>query len=184
MDFLLAEKKKHPKKIYLLQGNHERYVDYDFDPAHFWWRLDGLEREKYGNIFEKLPLALSVGNILAVHASLPNIEKLEDINKIEDLSEKWHSLVWEDLADDSYDYHGTRLCLNEIGFNKIMKSIGKSLLIRSHNWKAPESMFDGRCLTLFTSQYYSDEVPRQIAIADFTKNPNIKSVDDLVIEEI
>lgn len=67
-------------------------------------------------------------------------------------------------------------------FYKAMKRLKKSVLIRSHDPRAKRSMFNNKCLTLFSSCAYGTE--RIVALADFTNGKRIKSVDDLVIETI
>jgi len=184
VNYLLEQRKKHPRKIYLLQGNHERYLSYEFNPADFWYKLEHEEALEYEGTFRQFPLMLSVGDIIATHSGLPNVKTLKEVNKIKDLSEDWHSIVWEDVVDKHYasriDNNRRRLSVGDL--KKIMKGLSKKLLIRSHDPKAPEQMFEGGCLTLFTSRAY----PRRqtIAIADFTKKKRITSVDDLIVEEI
>jgi len=48
-----------------------------------------------------------------------------------------------------------------------MRALRKQVLIRSHDPRAPEWMFGGRCLTLFTSSAYGRD--RKIAVVDLKK---------------
>jgi len=183
IDFLLEERQKHPRKVYLLQGNHEGKMISDIHPCDFWDSLKIEDLLKYAGIFARMPLALSVGDILAVHASVPELGKLKDFNKIKNGDQSWDDCVWRDLIEDSEDgmFRQRRYYLGP-EFNKRMASTGKNLLIRAHDPFAPESMYDGKCLTLFTSCAYHRN--KTIAIADFTNGNKIRNVEDLIIEEI
>ncbi|MDP3027448.1 MAG: hypothetical protein Q8N63_07080, partial [Nanoarchaeota archaeon] len=154
--------------------------------SDFWGGLTRQKALEYEEIFRQFPLALSVGGIITTHSGLPNVETLKEINKIRDISEgyddRWHDIVWKDVADADYNHVIERSCIYDFDFNKRMGILGKNVLIRSHDSHAPEQMFDGRCLTLFTSRAHHRR--QTIAIADFTKNKRITSVDDLIIEEI
>jgi len=180
IEFLLGLKKQHPRKVYLLQGNHEGKMISDVCPSSFWDRLSYDERQRYNLVFRKFPLALGVGEIIAVHGALPDITKLRDFNKIEDGDNQWYDTVWADFLEAGSV--GPRKFFGEDYFEKVMKRIGKSLLIRSHDPDAPTSMYDGRCVTLFTSSVYRGD--KTIAIADFNRNRIIESAADLEIKVI
>ena len=118
---------------------------------------------------------------------MPDVEKIENINKISDGDEHWMQILWGDFQDRKgkylgEDYQTGRPQFGKDYFDEIMKRFGKNILIRSHQPNAPEKMFDKRCLTIFTSSAYGRK--RTVAIADFSKRKEIKTVDDLVIEEI
>ncbi len=191
INYLLKKKAEDPDKIHLLQGNHETYCTLELSPADFWKNLKSNEKEKYHNIFKKFPLAVSVGDIVALHGALPNIKKIEDINKIGEgeLDKNWMAMLWGDFneirlgeGDESYDNRSGRPIYGKEYFNKIMKNLNKNVLIRSHQSDANQVMFNNKCLTIFTSSAYW--VKRTIAIADFNKKKRIMGVDDLVIEKI
>lgn len=189
IDFLLDYKKTNPENIFLLQGNHERYDLVDFSPNNFWEKLNPLEKRQYLSIFKKFPLAISVGNILALHGALPDINHLQEINKIgDDFKDKnLFSILWGDFIDSSGEVDDIpsngRPYFGERYFNKIIKKLNKKVLIRSHQSDADQSMFNNKCLTLFTSSAYSWK-KRKIAIADFSRGKEINSIDDLIILEI
>jgi len=94
VEFLLKQRTEHPKNIFLIKGNHETYHLKKFFPADFWESLSEIEKEEYGKKFDPLPLAISVGGIIAVHGALPDITNLEEINSIKDGGDKWKALVW------------------------------------------------------------------------------------------
>jgi predicted phosphodiesterase len=65
--YLLQIKRKHPKEIFLLAGNHEGYQVKEFYPADFWNSLPP-EREVFGHLFSKFQVAaISRNGVLALH---------------------------------------------------------------------------------------------------------------------
>jgi len=182
LDFLLETKAKNPEQIYLLQGNHEGYRILKFSPADFWENLNREGCEKYYSIVEKLPFAVIAKDIIALHGALPDIENLEEINKIKIGSKEWQQITWGDFLDEPGEDLGTdpftgRPKFGRDYFFKLMERFKKKVLIRSHQPNAPLFMFNDRCLTIFTSSAYSRE--RVIAIYDFKKL--IKTAKDLEI---
>lgn len=185
LDFLLKTKSRKPKQIYLLQGNHEGPHFAEFYPADFWESLDKESYKKYIRIVERFPLVLVVKDIIALHGVLPDVENLDQINKIELGSRQWHQITWGDFTSADGEYLGIdcasgRPLFGRDWFLKLMKRFGKKVLIRSHQPDAPLFMFDDWCLTIFTSSAYVKE--QTIAIADFSRI--IKTASDLEIKRI
>jgi len=185
LDFLLEKKEQFPNQIFLLQGNHEGYRILKFSPAEFWESLDKKNCEKYFSIVESFPLAVVTKNIIALHGALPEIERLEDFEKIKIGDENWFRICWGDFVEENgenlgVDHFSGRPQFGRDYFLKMMKRFQKEILIRSHDPNAPRLMYEGRCLTIFTSSAYSKE--RIIAIADFSKK--IKDAKDLEIKRI
>jgi len=185
LDFLLEQKNKYPDQIILLQGNHEGHRFLKFSPAEFWESLSIEEYQKYSQIVENFPLVVIAKNIIALHGALPEIEKLEDFEKIEIGDENWFRICWGDFVEAPGENLGIdpftgRPQFGRDYFLKIMEKLNKKVLIRSHQPNAPKFMFDNRCLTIFSSCAYDRE--REIAILDFKKE--IKSAKDLEIKRI
>jgi predicted phosphodiesterase len=185
LDFLLEQREKNPEQIFLLQGNHEGHRILKFSPAEFWESLSKKEYQKYSQIVEKFPLAVVVKNIIALHGALPKIEKLEDFEKIKIGDDNWLRICWGDFLDEFGEELGIdpftgRPQFGRDYFFKIMRKINKKILIRSHDPSAPLLMYEGRCLTIFTSSAYSKE--RIIAIADFSKE--INTTRELTLKKI
>lgn len=182
--FLLQVKYEYPDEIFLLAGNHEGYMVKEFYPVSFWTSLSLKERETYGLLFSKLPLAATSQNgILALHGGLPELQSLEDINRIEWGDENWNRIVWGDFVEldvDVIDDWGGRPQYGRHYFGRMMDRYEKQVLIRSHQPHAPPLMFKKRCITIFTSDAY---LPiRTIVAVDLEKE--IRSAEDLEIDRI
>jgi predicted phosphodiesterase len=184
IEFLLQLKWRHPEEVFLLAGNHEGFMVKEFYPVSFWRSLSDKEREAYGLLFSKFPLAATSPNgILAVHGGLPELETLEDFGRIEWGDENWNRIVWGDFVEmdvDVMEDWGGRPQYGRQYFGRMMDRYQKQVLIRSHQPHAPPLMFKKRCLTIFTSSAY---LPiRTIVIADMEKE--IRSAEDLILERI
>jgi predicted phosphodiesterase len=182
--YLLHLKKEHPNEIFLLAGNHEGYMVKEFYPANFWNSLSLEEREIYGLLFSKFPLAITTENgILALHGGLPELASLKDMDQIEWGDANWDRIVWGDFVESELDLlsdWGGRPQFGKAYFEQMMDRYQKKILIRSHQPSAPLLMFQKRCITIFTSNAY---LPiRTILIADLEKE--IMTAEDLVIERI
>jgi 3',5'-cyclic AMP phosphodiesterase CpdA len=187
INLLLEQKLEHPDSLYLLMGNHEGYAMGSFHPADFWEALDAELRQRYSEVLSKLPLAVSTPNgIIALHGALPNVSRLEDIDRIKPGSAEWHQITWGDWQERAgkslgIDPYTGRPQFGRGWFKEIMSRLGKNVLIRSHQPDAPPTMFGRRCLTIFTSSAYRHYVSeRTIALVDLKKP--VKSADDIEIE--
>jgi len=64
-----------------------------------------------------------------------------------------------------------------------MSRFGENILIRSHQPNAPQVMYGGRCLTIFTSSAYKHYVPeRTVAVLD--SEEEVHSLADVKIEVV
>jgi len=185
LDYLLRIKEKYPNQIYLLQGYHEGHRILKFYPVEFW---GSLSKEKYNTIsttVEKMSLAAVTKDIIALHGALPDVKKLNDINKIKIGDKNWFRICWGDFFEESGEYLGSnpftgRPQFGRDYFFRLMERFNKKVLIRSHQPDTPLFMFNDKCLTIFTSSAYTRE--RTIAIYDFKKP--IKTAKDLEIIRI
>lgn len=179
--FLLQQKIDHPEQIFLLAGNHEGHLIKPLSPTDFWDSLSWEEREVYGHLFSKLPLAASSPNgLLALHGGLPDLGSLEEIDEVRWGDSDWDRIVWGDFVrhqrDEVSDWAG-RPQLSERYFRRIMDRFERKVLIRSHQPLAPLLMYEKRCITIMTSYAY---VPvRRVVVADLEKT--IQNCDDLEI---
>ncbi len=182
--YLLHLKRKHPDKIFLLAGNHEGYLVKDFEPANFWASLSLKEKEIYGFLFSKFPLAITSQNgILALHGGLPELDSLEGVDRIVWGDNQWDRIVWGDFVespDELLGDWGGRPQFGTSYFERMMDRYQKRILVRSHQPNAPPLMFKKRCITIFTSHAY---LPiRSILIADLEKE--IQTAEEMLIERI
>ncbi len=189
INLLLEQKINNRDSLYLLMGNHEGYALGSFHPADFWEALDADLRQRYGEVLCKLPLAVSTPNgIIALHGALPDVSRLEDIDRIKPGSAEWHQITWGDWQERrgkslGIDPYTGRPQFGRGWFNEIMSRLGKNVLIRSHQPDAPPTMYGRRCLTIFTSSAYRHYISgRTIALVDL-KRP-VKSTDDIEIEVV
>ena len=179
IDYLLELNSKN-ENIILLAGNHEMFPIIELTPAEFWESLSEEEFNYYKEKFLKFPLVVSGNGFLALHGVIPNVDNLEDINKILPCDEDWMRIIWGDFREKEGEFLGDFLGRPKYGkdyFEKVMKKLEKNVLIRSHDPISPERMFDNRCLTIFTSSAYKPE--RKVAILDLEKE--IKNIDDIEI---
>jgi len=185
LNFLLKTKTKNPNNIYLLQGNHEGHHIMKFSPASFWNNLSNEEYKIYTSIVEKLPLVAVTDDIIALHGALPDVEKLEDINKINLGSPQWQQICWGDFMGEANKSPGKSFFTGRPEFNQdwffnLIEKFKKQILIRSHQPTSPLLMFDQKCITIFTSSSYG--IDRKIATADSSEE--IKTARDLKIKNI
>ncbi len=180
IDFLIQTQKEHPNLI-LLAGNHEMFPLRECSPSDFWDTLENEDFERYKNFFSNLPLAVEGDGFMALHAALPDIEKMEDINGIQPCDENWTRILWGDFRDKQGDYLGDFLGRPKFGkdyFSRVMEKLDKNVLLRSHDPTAPEKMFENRCLTIFTSSAYGPR-KRKIALCNLARR--MESIDDIDI---
>jgi predicted MPP superfamily phosphohydrolase len=189
INFLLQQKLEHPDSIFLLMGNHEGYGVVPFSPANFWEGLDAKLRQRYIAVLSQLPLAASTPNgVIALHGALPDVPSLGDINRIKPGDDQWHQITWGDWQEREggflgFDSYTGRPQFGQGWFEEIMSRFDKNVLIRSHQPNAPQVMYGGRCLTIFTSSAYKHYIAeRTVAVLD--SEEEVKSVADIKIEVV
>ena len=180
IEFLLETRQKHENLI-LLAGNHEMFPVIECTPSDFWDNLSVEDFDCYKKAFQDLPLAVSGNGFLALHGALPDVNDLKDINNIQVCDENWTRILWGDFRDKNQEELRNLTGRPKFGreyFDRIMKRLGKNVLVRSHDPTANERMFENRCLTLFTSSAYGEK-KRKIGICSLEKE--IRSTDDIQI---
>jgi len=184
IQYLLELKWEHPEDIFLLAGNHEGFMVKEFYPSNFWGSISFKEKEKYDLLFSKLPLAATTQNgILALHGALPDLKSLEEMDRVELGDDNWDRMVWGDFVENEIEILGDLWGRPQFGrpyFERLMGRYQKQILVRSHQPHAPLTMFNKRCITIFTSHVYLPV--RTIAIADLEKE--IRTSEDVVLERI
>jgi predicted phosphodiesterase len=184
IQYLLGLKLEHPEEIFLLTGNHEGFMVKEFYPANFWSSISVKERKKFGILFSRFPFAATAQNgILALHGALPDLKSLEEMDQIELGDENWDRIVWGDFVENEMDILGDLWGRPQFGrpyFERMMERYEKQALIRSHQPHAPLTMFNKRCITIFTSHAYLPT--RTIIIADLEKE--IRNTEAILLESI
>ena len=182
--YLLETKREHPEQLFLIAGNHEGYMVTPFSPVNFWDSLPFEEKVAYGLLFSKFPLAVTSENgILGLHGGIPDLESIQEINRIEWGDAAWERIVWGDFVEAEAELAGDwggRPQLGRPYFERMMERYQKKILIRSHQPHAPALMFRKRCITIFTSYAYG--LKRTIAVADLQEE--IRDGEGLTIESI
>ncbi|MGQ9477356.1 MAG: metallophosphoesterase family protein [Candidatus Bipolaricaulia bacterium] len=188
INYLLEQKLSHPQELFLLMGNHEGWSVAQFSPADFWLGLSREEEQAYATTLAELPLAATTPNgVIALHGALPDLASLEEVNSLGLGSEPWRAITWGDWADLPGEVLGGGLwgrpAFGRGYFERLMARFGKGLLIRSHQPDAPEELFEGRCLTIFTSSAYSRlRAERTVAIVPLSQE--VRSAKDIELEPI
>jgi hypothetical protein len=188
VEYLLDQRERNPDQVVLLRGNHEGFRTLEFGPCDFWMKaISEGEHNNYSDLFDKLPLAVSVGPIIATHGGLPELENLADINDIELGDRNWQIITWGDWKDDPGSFLYDNFLRPNYGqghFDETMARFGKEVMIRGHNQQDPISRYGGKLVTVFTSNAYGDKYPRKVAVANFDKKSKISSIQDLDIVDI
>lgn len=155
----------------MLRTNHLTYEHRPFFPADFWHRLTCVERRKYIEVFDLLPLtATSDNGIIAVHG-LP-VKDVGKVDQIQPRSSDWHTLLWGRLSDPfaTPEY-----------ISSVLEQNGKSIVIRSHDHYGPLKSFNNKVLT-FTTSTNLPRTKRLIAEVDLRKK--IRDVNDVKIIDL
>ena len=181
---LLTMKVKHPEEITLLAGNHEGFMVKPFFPANFWESLPAEEKEVYGRLFSKFPVAAtSTNGVLALHGGLPDLGSLDEVDQITWGDENWNRMTWGDFLENEGDLLGDWGGRPQFGrdyFRRAMDRYQKKLLIRSHQPNSPQWMFNNACLTIFTSYAYKST--RTVGIVDLEKE--LRNGGDVAVETL
>ncbi len=185
LEFLLQLKLERPERVYLLQGNHEAWLEYPFYPADFWEGLSPERQRLYGEVLAQLPWAAALANgVLALHGALPAVKGLAALGDIELGSWEWRKITWGDWQDSPGYFlgdYGGRPQLGRDYFDEQMARFGMRVLIRSHQPHAPQLLFDDRCLTIFTSCAYG---PRERTVAIVPLDREMGTARDLILEGV
>lgn len=183
---LMRAKIAHPDRIFLLMGNHEAWAVAPFVPADFWRALEPKEEKLLAETLAHLPLAAHhPAGVLAVHGALPDVDELEEIDRIALGSANWRKTTWGDWVDGpGYQvdpgFFG-RPAYGQDYFFEVMERLGLRVLVRAHQPGAPLFLFAGRCVTLFTSHAYGPGARR---VALLPPGIPLRSGKDLLVREL
>ncbi len=181
LQYLLRKKLENPRRVFLLQGNHEGMKFREFGPVDFWSSLSPGEKEKYQKLLAKLPLVFSWGKLIATHGALPDLEKMEAIDQIKGGDGNWEKITWGDWNEVAGYVLGSGFGRPQLGsdyFEQAMEKLNKEVLVRSHQPNVPVYMFEERCITVFTSSAYGRT--RNVAIA----KGEVSSGEEMTLESL
>ncbi len=182
LELILETKIKYRDSVYLLMGNHEAYGLLPFSPADFWERLGPEERGRLSDLLLRLPFAaFHPAGIISLHGALPDVEAIDEIERIELGSAEWRAITWGDWEEGERGWISLRPSYDRAYFERCAARLGIRVLVRSHQPNAQTYMFDGRCLTLFTSSAYG-RGERSVAVLH--PESRIETAHDLELVEI
>ncbi|MBU0595899.1 serine/threonine protein phosphatase, partial [Candidatus Bipolaricaulota bacterium] len=182
LQLILTTMREHPDHVRLLMGNHEAWAVAPFTPADFWGALPPDEERALAKALTHLPFAAHhPAGLLALHGALPDLASLAQLDGIELGSEAWRAITWGDW--EATDGGGTptagwrRPAFGRATFERRANSLGIRVLVRSHQPSAPPTLFNDRCLTLFTSSSYGDGRRRVAVLRPGTTPHSTRDLD-------
>lgn len=186
--YLFILKCYHPEKIYLLKGNHEcNYIipcfPYEFEGEIIQRFGSSKLHNKFVEVFKTMPLMLLTKNVFAAHGGIikgADLEKLRGIGKND--ATAIESLVWSDPAI-SPTYRGAGIRFNEKDLTSFLDKINAKVFIRGHDYNTLGfSIYNGKCLTIFSSQRYKNMGNRGVLAATIEKT--VTSIKDISVKNL
>jgi serine/threonine-protein phosphatase PP1 catalytic subunit len=184
--YLLFLKYCYPENIFLLQGNHE--ATYAI-PCHPYQFKDEVERlypglhERFLAVFAQMPLMVLANNVFAAHGGIPKKYRLNQLRSIPKNDPYLiEAVTWSDPAT-SMNYRGAGYPYSSKDLEVFLKEVKAELFLKSHDYNTlGNTIFNRRCLTIFSSRRYKEMGNNGILIARV--NGPIKDPDELMVEEL
>jgi predicted phosphodiesterase len=172
INYLLDLKRKHPKKVILLRGNHETpsvnsyYGFLSVCRKEFGEKSDELYN-KYNELFSWLSPAALCKRIFMVHGGIPNnVQTLQDINSLKkgdpnDENDILGQLLWNDPSEDYPGFEqnwarGIHYTFGKEAFFNFLEKYNLDMVIRAHEVfsKGYRYFFNDKLLSIFSSPNY------------------------------
>lgn len=185
--YLLLLKYSYPEKIILLKGNHEcNYIipcfPYEFEGEIIKRFGFSNLHKKYTEIFSLMPLMVLANNVFAAHGGILKGFDLESLRKIDKNNvPAIEALAWSDPAL-SLTYRGAGARFDKKDLIRFLEGIKANVFIRGHDYNTLGfSIYNDRCLTIFSSCRYKDMGNGGILVARAEKK--ISGIKDLLVED-
>jgi predicted phosphodiesterase len=185
--YLLLLKCCFPQQIVLLKGNHECHSLIPCSPYEFEGEI--LQRfgssalhKRFIDVFSMMPLMVFSQRVFASHAGIVKSADLRFLKTIDknDVAAV-ECLVWSDPAC-SLAFRGVGDRFNKNDLLGFLDGIHANVFVRGHDYTTLGfSIYDDRCLTLFSSRGYMQEGNGGILVARAEKE--ISQMKDLFVED-
>ncbi|HID25556.1 MAG TPA: serine/threonine protein phosphatase [Thermoplasmata archaeon] len=185
--YLLLLKQCYPKKIILLKGNHEcNYITpcfpYEFEEELIQRYGSNRLHKKFVEAFSLMPLMVLGNNVFAAHGGIlkgADLDMLKAIGKNDPVIIE--SIVWSDSVI-SPTMRGAGDSFDEKELTEFLDNIGAKVFVRGHDYNTlGVSIYNDRCLTIFSSSRYKEMGNRGILVARAEKK--VSNATDLVVED-
>ena len=185
--YLLLLKYWYPEKIVLLKGNHEcNYIipcfPYEFEVEIIQKFGSSKLHDKFVKVFSYMPLMVLINNVFAAHGGIikdADLNYLKSIKKNDKMAIE--ALVWSDPVI-SQTFRGTGYSFNSDDLSKFLEGINAKVFVRGHDYNALGfSIYEDKCLTIFSSNMYKEMGNGGILVAKTDKKVNCAS--DLILED-
>jgi predicted phosphodiesterase len=185
--YLLILKCCFPKKFILLKGNHECHY---FIPC-YPYEFEGEILQRFGSsdlharfveVFSEMPVMVISHRIFAAHGGIIKGTDLQTLKKIDkNDTTAIESLVWSDpVFSPTYRDLGDRFDKKDL--LSFLEGIHANVFVRGHDYSILGfSIYDDRCITLFSSSQFKEEGKGGILVAWAEKD--ISRVNDLFVED-